>query len=188
LTGGSVRVGISNPNTDPAGYRGWLVLEAAGGRYANRSDFFSNRLLKAEANVTGFSAAELIAPLESGQIQFLLIYKSACISHGLNFIQLPKSVNLGDAGYSGFYSRFDYKLARGPVKGAPVLLFVTVPVDCVDCGDSVKLVSYVVKNSGSLSRFGLQILNPSKLYNNTEVPPLISDLLSEGLLESSGPP
>jgi molybdate/tungstate transport system substrate-binding protein len=35
LTSGDVKVGISNPNVDPAGYRAWIVLESAGMTYAN---------------------------------------------------------------------------------------------------------------------------------------------------------
>ncbi len=33
LTSGAVKVGISNPVADPAGYRGWLALELAGIAY-----------------------------------------------------------------------------------------------------------------------------------------------------------
>ena len=79
LTSGQVKVGISNPVADPAGYRGWLSMELAGiaydGGIANEQ-YFVNRMLTNQANVTGPSAAALVPSLQTGQIQFLFYYRS----------------------------------------------------------------------------------------------------------------
>ncbi len=67
LTSGRVLVGISNPLTDPAGYRAFLSLEIAGYLYAgNKSMFFLNRLLTNSGNRSATNAAELIARLRRG--------------------------------------------------------------------------------------------------------------------------
>ena len=188
LTSGNVKVGIGDPNADPAGYRAWLTLQAAGKVYAS-TNFFVNRMLTNSGNVTGASAADLIAPLESGQIQFLFIYKSAAISHHLNYMQLTDAVNLGNPAYSKFYSQFSYKLAKGKQKGSLIALYITVPADSTDPVDSVQFVVFVMKNYQTLlAPFGLTFMTPASLYTTTtaSVPQPIQELVTQGYVENSG--
>jgi len=188
LTSGSVKVGSGNPNADPSGYRGWIVLEAAGQAFANNSSFYEDRLISNNGNVTAASAADLIAPLQTGQIQFLWIYKSSAIAHKLNYLQLPGRVNLGSSKYSSFYSKFSYQLATGVETGGVIRLWITVPADSTDTADSLQFVAFVVKNSSTLlSPYGLIPTTPAKLYNSTTVPPLLQQLVSQGYLQPSGP-
>jgi len=188
VTSGSVKVGIANPNADPAGYRGWIVLEAAGQAYANSSTFFGNRIVTNNGNITGASAADLIAPLETGQIQFLFIYKSAAIAHKLNYLQLPDQINLGDPKYNEFYSQFSYTLTRGVESGEVITLYITVPADSTDTADSLQFVVFVIKNSPTLlSQYGLISIAPARLYNSTTIPQPLQELLTQGYLTPSGP-
>jgi len=187
LTAGSVKVGISNPNTDPAGYRGWMVLEAAGQALDGDKSYFVNRLIDARANVTGANAAALVAPLQEGQIQFLLLYKSAALSHGLNAMLLPRHINLGDFTLGSYYSQFTYTTSTGVQKGGPILLFVTVPNNATETTQALNFVVYLVQHSSTLSSYGLVVLSPALLYNSTDVPSPIASLLSQGLLKESGP-
>ena len=184
VTSGNVKVGIANPNADPAGYRAWIVLEAAGQTYANNSSFFANRLLANQGNTTAASAADLVSPLETGQIQFLFIYRSAAIAHNLNYLQLPDQINLGSYHYSHYYSQFTYTLAKGVEKGSVIALWITVPVDSTDPADSIQFVVFVVKNSPTLlAPYGLVPLTPARLYNSTTVPAPIQALVSQGYLQ-----
>lgn len=186
LTSGMVRVGISNPNTDPAGFRGWLVLQAAGFEYAGNSTYFVDRLLQARANVTESSAADLVAPLESGNIQFLFMYKSAAIADQINPMVLPSRVNLGDPSLGSFYSQFSYTTSGGVQSGGPILLFITVPRNSSESAKALDFVVYVVNHASSMSQFGMVPLGPAKLYNSTDVPGQIAQLLSQGSVVGSG--
>ena len=187
ISSGSVKIGISNPNADPAGYRAWIVLEAASQAYANNSTFFGNRITSNNGNITAASAADLVGPLETGQIQFLFIYKSAAIAHKLNYLQLPDEVNLGNPKFSEFYSKFSYKLSKGVQTGALIALYVTVPADSTDTADSLQFVVFVVKNSPTLlSPFGLVPMTPTRLYNSTTVPEPLQELVTQGYLQPSG--
>jgi molybdate/tungstate transport system substrate-binding protein len=187
VSSGSVKVGFGNPNADPAGYRGWIVLEAAGQAYANNSSFFGNRMISNDGNVTAASAADLVGPLQTGQIQFLFIYKSAAIAHKLNYLQLPDQVNLGSPKYSQFYSKFSYELTSGVETGGVITLWITVPADSTDTTDSLQFVVFVVKNSPTmLSQFGLNPLTPARLYNSTTVPQPLQELVTQGYLQPSG--
>ncbi len=188
VTSGSVKVGISNPNGDPAGFRAWIVLEAAGYAYNdNNTNYFSNRMIANGGNITGASAADLVAPLESGQIQFLFIYKSAAISDKLHVMDVPSQVNLGSPAFSSFYSKFTYTISTGVQTGGVVALWITVPKDSTDPTDSALFVAFVVKNAPTLlSDSGLVLYGPSKLYNDTDVPQSIAQLISDGSVTVAG--
>ncbi len=186
LTSGSVKVGIANPNADPAGYRGWIVLEAAGLTYASNSTYFANRMTFNNANVTGASAANLVAPLQTGNIDFLFIYKSAAISHNLNYVSLEKQINLGDAKLGQYYSKFSYTTTGGVQKGAAIVLFVTVPLNATQTQTALDFVVYVVQHAQSMASYGLSVFSPPTLYNSTAVPSTISQLADSGAVKLGG--
>ena len=193
LTSGQVKIGISDPVADPAGYRGWLALELAGiaydGGLANEQ-YFVNRTLSNDANVTGPSAAALVPALQSGQIQFLFYYRSAIVAGGLNLIQLAEPVNLGDANDNAFYGQANYTLPTEVETGSAIRLWITVPADSTDPGDSVKFVVFVILNYASLLKnFDLEPYSPAHLYNTTgyTVPAPIVALLNNGTLVDEGP-
>lgn len=193
LTSGAVKVGISNPNADPGGYRAWMVLELAGitydGGVANEQ-YFANRMLTNQGNVTGASSAALVPALLTGQIQFLFYYKSAITTAGLNLIQLPNGINLALPSYNSYYSQATYPIKSGLQVGSAMLIWITVPKDSTDPSDSVSFVVYVVQNRQSvLADFGLSSLDPAQLYNSTGymVPAPIVSLLNGGALTDEGP-
>jgi molybdate/tungstate transport system substrate-binding protein len=163
------------------------VLEAAGYLYSggNQQAYVSS-LLKAGANVTGASAAALIAPLQSGQIQFLFDYKSAAISAGLGYLSLDHHVNLSDPTLASFYSKFSYTDSAGVTSGAPIILSITVPLSSVNTAEALEFVQYVVKNAPSLASYGLVIFPTARLYNNVTPPAAIQLMLSQGLLVEAG--
>jgi molybdate/tungstate transport system substrate-binding protein len=147
--------------------------------------------LKSGANVTGASSAALVAPLQSGQIQFLFIYKSAAISDGLGYLVLNSHVNLSSPSLAAFYSKFSYTDSAGKTLGAPIVLVVTVPLSSVNTSEALEFVQYLVKNSASLSSYGLVIPPKDLLYSSVSapqtLPPAIQAMLSQGLLVQAGP-
>ncbi len=184
LTSGAVKVGIANSSDDPAGLRGWLALEIAGYLYDRGNvGYFVNSTLGNNASVSSLNAALLVAPLEAGYIQFLFIYKSAAIAHGLGFISLPASINQGEPGMSSFYSKFTY----GTVRGSPIFLYATVLANSSRSTESYAFLGYLVNNTNILSGFGMYPLQPCILFSSVQDPPEIAALVSEGHLAYGGP-
>jgi molybdate/tungstate transport system substrate-binding protein len=187
LTSGSIKVGISNPVSDPAGLRGWLVLEAAGDLYSGgNQQAYVNPLLENEDNVTGTNAAALVSPLQAGQIQFLFIYKSAAVADDLAYLTLDSHVNLGSASLGSFYSKFSYTDSAGATAGAPIVLCITVPMSAVNTGEAIQFVQYVVQNAKTLSTYGLAPFPTAMLYSNVSPPAPIQALVSQGLIVQAG--
>jgi len=191
LSSGSVKVGISNPVADPGGLRGWLVLEAAGYLYSggNQSAYVLP-MLKSSGNVTGASSAALVAPLQSGQIQFLLIYRSAAITDGLGYISLDNHANLSSPTLGYFYSMFSYTDSAGKTAGAPIVLVVTVPLSSANTAEALQFVQYLVKNRASLASYGLVIPSVALLYSSVVAPQALPSevqaMLSQGLVAQAG--
>jgi molybdate/tungstate transport system substrate-binding protein len=187
LVGGTVKVGISAPAQDPAGLRAWIVLEAAGYLYSGGNQpAYASALLNDQANDTAASAADLVAPLQAGDIQFLFTYKSATISNHLNYVALDSHVNLGSPSLGSFYSKFSYTDSAGVTKGAPIVICVTIPLSAVNAAEALQFVQYLVQNAKSLSTFGLVPLTPVLLYENTPPPVAIQQLVTQGLIADSG--
>lgn len=187
LTSGTAKIGIADPVADPAGLRAWLSLEAAGFLYSNgNQNSYATNLLQAKSNVTGSHAAALVAPLESGQIQFLFIYKSAAVNDHLGFIRLDPHVNLGNPSLLAFYSKISYKDSAGVTNGAPIILCITVPLSSVNTAEALQFVQYVVRNAGTMASYGLQPLSPARLYHNVPPPTPVAELISEGLMMEAG--
>ena len=196
LTSGAVKVGISNPNADPAGYRGWMVLQLAGIAYdggTTNQQYFVNRMFNNQGNVTAASAAALVPALTTGQINFLFIYKSDIVTEGMSLIQLMNGVNLGLAAYNTFYGQATYVTYSGSTqtnqKASAIVLWLSVPKDSTDPTDSVSFVVYTVQNyQTALKNFGLTPLSPVQLYNTTgyTVPTPIVNLLKAGTLVDVG--
>ena len=188
LTSGSVKIGVSNPVSDPAGLRGWLVLEAAGYVYSGgNQQAYVSPLLQNKGNVTGTNAAALVAPLQAGQIQFLFIYKSAAVTDKLSFLTLDSHVNLGSSNLSSFYSKFSYADSAGTTKGAAIVLCITIPLSAVNTVEALEFVQYVVYNAKTLSSYGVQPFATAMLYNNLPPPASIQALVSQGLIVEAGP-
>lgn len=187
ITSGNVKLGISNPVSDPAGLRGWLVLEAAGYLYATgNQQAYTSAALRTGANVTGPDAAALVASLQSGQIQFLFIYRSSAIAHHLGYLSLDRHVNLSDPDLAAFYSQFKYTDSAGTSAAAPILLVVTVPLSSLNQAEAIQFVEYVVRNAGSLAPYGLTVFSQPRLFHNVAPPQEIQSLVTQGLLRDAG--
>lgn len=188
LTSGKVKVGISDPSSDPAGLRGWISLEIAGKLYGGGNlSYFTARIAANSGSVNSSSAAQLVSPLVTGQIQFLFIYKSAAISKGLDYISLPSQVNFGDPALSSYYSNFTYSTISGVAHGSIIMLYITaLSGNGAIAGDTLNFVSYTLNHSSDMSLFGLAPLTKAILFNNTQPPSVIQGMISSGKVTQGG--
>ncbi len=154
-----VRVGIANPVLDAAGYRAMLVLLLAE-REEGRQVFgpvLGDHLsppLSPVGNGTGLELRlpELVRPatggkvairdgsifllslLEAGGVDYAFEYRSVAEGHGLRYLPLPPSINLGSAAYADRYRNatvylgFQRFTAIGTERmGQPIEYALTVP-------------------------------------------------------------
>ncbi|HIP36157.1 MAG TPA: tungstate ABC transporter substrate-binding protein WtpA [Crocinitomix sp.] len=136
-----VKVGHSNPNLDPCGYRSVLVAKLAS-IYYNKPNFYNklmgykkyykNGIENKNKIVVRPKETDLLSLLEIGAIDYLFIYKSVAKQHNLKFIELPPQINLSSNKYKNYYKQVSFKIiGKKPgefieKRGAPMIYGITI--------------------------------------------------------------
>jgi molybdate/tungstate transport system substrate-binding protein len=130
-----VKLGLADPRFDAIGYRALMALKLAE-KHHNRRGLFDS-LIKGRFRypITAFeedlveitvpeiveplpdsgivlrgASIQLIALLESGDLDYAFEYESVIRQHGLKWVALPEAVNLGSAAYNEQYAWVQVKL------------------------------------------------------------------------------
>ncbi len=151
-----VYIGRSDPNADPCGYRTILTLQLAQKYYSNDGSlpFEIEQFTSKDNRFIRPKEVDLLSLLESGAVDYIFIYKSVAIQHHLNYLELPKEINLGDPNLKELYSSVEVSV-RGSkpgevltIKGTPILYSITIP----KCANNPKLaqefIDYLLSESG----------------------------------------
>lgn len=153
LTRDGVIYGHSDPDADPCGYRTLLVWQLAEAHYGVPG---LNAQLEEHCppeNVRPKSV-ELIALLESGDMDYAWEYRSVAVQHGLRFIELPDEINLGMVEHADFYSRATVEIAgKEPgttmtMTGKPIVYGVTIPRNAPRPDLAVEFVKFLIGPEG----------------------------------------
>jgi molybdate/tungstate transport system substrate-binding protein len=128
-----VHYGRSDANADPCGYRAVLVSKLAE-RFYNMPGF-SEQLLAKDQKYIRPKETDLLALLESGNLDYIFLYRSVAQQHNLKYLLLPDSINLKSFDLKDYYSTVDTKI-RGKKKGewitkkgAPMVYGITMLKD-----------------------------------------------------------
>jgi len=171
-----VRYGFSNPNDDPCGYRAVgvialasiyyhnmtilkdLVLSKISGARVENVDEELNVYIPVVFNVRGNlvvrpKSVDLLALLESGDVDYAFEYKSVAVQHGLRFVELPPALNLGDSRYSKFYSKVIIHILVGTkeersIKLAPIVYGLTIPSTARNRKLALLFVKFLLSSTG----------------------------------------
>ena len=126
-----VRAGHSDPALDPGGYRARGVFQLAERHYHQPG--LAARLDAVAPTVTPASGDNLVAMLERGALDYLIVYRTTVRERGLRSVELPPAVNLSDPTLAPDYAaaRIRVAVAGKPdtieVRGEPILYGVTIP-------------------------------------------------------------
>lgn len=122
-----LRLGRTDPATDPQGANVLLTLQLAGDYY-HRPDLLQKITGTPQNTAQIFTEPSLMSRLEAGQIDAAVSYLSAAQSHHLPTISLPDEINLGDPGMQAqWYDRASIKLDNGKtLKVQPLVFYAAV--------------------------------------------------------------
>ncbi len=198
----NVRFGFSNPNDDPCGYRALMVVQLAEIYYGNDTIF--DELIEKNTAITatqengsyiihvpssaelGINVAkiamrsaeiDLMASLETGDIDYLFIYRSVAYQHrysGVNFIELPEEIDLSSNEFADFYSKIKVSFASGDViEAKPIVYGITIPVNAKNEEMAIKFVAMLLNETGQeiFERNGQIPITPAICDNITALPP-----------------
>ena len=117
--------GISDRDRDPAGYYAHLAWKLAKFHYL-RPGLYRQLVEGLDDGWIRPKSSELVALLQTRNLDFAFLYKSTALQHNMPFIDLPAQVSLGESSYADFYSRVSVDVAGGhpdsrwEVTGAPI--------------------------------------------------------------------
>jgi molybdate/tungstate transport system substrate-binding protein len=166
-----VRIGRSNPSADPSGYQTLQMLQLAQSYYHDPR--LSATVLKNSPDSSvATTETSLLGALQSGQIDYLAIYRSDALQNHLKYIQLPAAVNLSDAALAATYQKVTVHTALGALTGKPIIYGLTIPSTAPDPAIARQFISFVLSPPGQaiMRGSGFTVISPALAANHSAVP------------------
>ncbi len=132
LTREGVEYGHSDPDADPCGYRTLLAWQLAE-QYYGMPGLYARLVAACPKKNMRSKSVELIALLQSGNLDYAFEYRSIALQHNLRFVELPPQINLADVQYIDFYATAKVEVAGnepGTTQtqiGQPIFYAITIP-------------------------------------------------------------
>jgi molybdate/tungstate transport system substrate-binding protein len=176
-----VHIGRSNPAADPSGYQFLQMLQLAQGYYHDPG--LAAAVLK---NSPDSSVAEtetsLLAALQSGQIDYLAIYRSNALEEHLKYIALPPQVNLSDQAMATSYAKVTINAGSlGNKQAKPIIYGLTIPSNAPDPALAEKFIGFVLGPQGQaiMRSNGFVVINPALASSQGKVPAALQPLTTQ---------
>ncbi len=143
-----VEFGFSDPNADPCGYRTRLMFMLAEKYYGVPN--LSEKLLKTvDPNNIKPKAVELVAQVQSGELDYAFEYLSVAVQNNLKYVMLPDELNFGNPKYANFYREAHFTMKDGTtITGAPIIYGITVPDNAPNKELAEKFVGFLLGEKG----------------------------------------
>jgi molybdate/tungstate transport system substrate-binding protein len=205
LTEPDVRFGLADPRFDAAGYRALMVLQLAEREYGDPyllEDMLMGRFTtpitverRGETDViqvpeiletsSGSSivlrgaSIQLVALLESGDLDCAFEYESVARQHGLEYVRLPAAIDLGDETLRDTYSTVRVKMdfrrfasVRPEFTGDVIRYALTIPANAPDPELARQFVAFLLGPDGRriLEADHQPLLAPPELDDATAAP------------------
>ncbi len=145
-----VAYGRSNPDNDPCGYRTVLVAKLAEKYYDLPG--FADKLLAKDQKYIRPKETDLLALLESGNLDYIFLYRSVAQQHHLKYLLLPDSINLKKFALKDYYSSVETQI-RGKKKGetivkkgAPMVYGITLLKDAEKNALALKFMDFILSD------------------------------------------
>jgi len=177
LRNAPVSCGHSNPDDDPCGYRTLMVIQLAQKYYYDNATEFG---LTPDPNADGLydvlipgsehdrgrvggskevvrsKSVDLIASLQSGDLDYAFEYRSVAAQHGLNFIELDDAINLSNVTYEDFYQEASVQIMKEPgppptyktENGEPIVYGITILKNAENKDLAVEFVKLLLSGKG----------------------------------------
>lgn len=166
-----VEIGRSNPDTDPSGYQTLEMLQLAA-RYYHRPDLATKILANAPRTNMRDTETELVGALQSGQIDYLAIYRSDARQHGFKALALPDDVNLSDAKDAPEYAKVSVTTANGTLTAKPIVYALTIPRNAQAPQLAQEYVKFLLGPDGRaiMARYGFTAFDRGYAVNAPALP------------------
>ncbi|MCX6686116.1 MAG: tungstate ABC transporter substrate-binding protein WtpA [Methanoregula sp.] len=189
-----VSYAISDPKTDPAGYRSLMTIGLAEGKY--NFPFIFDTLVTKYSKIKKTSSKDIwtidvtttepdgkkltitptgpdITPLlKDGKVDYAFEYSSVAVQSGLKYIKLPSEIDLSDPNKMSVYQTMQVKRPSGSTTvtevGMPIIYAVTVPVSARTPDMGYEFTKLLISSDGQalLNADGQTPIVPAEAYGS----------------------
>jgi molybdate/tungstate transport system substrate-binding protein len=176
-----LKLGRTDPNTDPQGRDFIYMLELAQKYYHLPSDTVSKILGTTDFGTSNssqiYAESSLDSTLQSGQLDVASAFVTQAVELHLAYIPLPAAINLGSADLASSYATASVKLANGTTKtGSPQVIDITAIGTPTPAAEA--FIAYTLSPAG-LAQYkagGFTLITPAVVGDKSAVP---ASVLSE---------
>ncbi len=173
-----LKLGRTDPNLDPKGYRTLFLFHLAESYY-HRNDLMP--LLGDPSNPAQiFPEPELLIRMESGQLDAGFFYRHEVVAHKMPFIELPNEINQSDPSLAALYKEQKFTTDKGvTITATPIVFTVTIPHTVKNAPGAVAFVRFLLAGRGRnlIDQYGLRpsamLMNGDKAKVPSEIQPLV---------------
>jgi len=142
-------------------------------------DLFKNIEEKKDGMIIRPKETDFISLLQAGEVDYIFLYKSVAVQHGLKYLELPPEVNLSDMKDADFYKKASVDISGSKPgetvtkHGAPILYGLTIPKNAPNPKLAMKFVKFILnKNEGLkiMDKNGQNPVVPEVTSTYTELP------------------
>lgn len=172
-----VAFGRSDPNSDPCGYRTVMTIKLAEKYYLNTT--ISKTLLSKDTKHIRPKEVDLLALLESNTIDYIFLYKSVAIQHGLKYLTLPQEINLSNLTMDSLYKTVSVEVngktpnSKLTMFGEPMVYGLTIPKNSPNPKLAIEFVKYFLEQNGGqaiIKEMGQTPIVPSSTLSYDSIP------------------
>jgi molybdate/tungstate transport system substrate-binding protein len=173
-----VEIGRSNPDTDPSGYQTLQMLQLAE-KYYHQPGLAQAILDNAPKKNIRDTETELIGALESGQIDYLAIYRSDAIQHHFKYLRLPPQIDLSEASLASDYATVSAHTKNGDLHAKPIIYAVTIPTNAPHPKEAEQWVAFLLGEQGRsvMKQKGFVVIHPAIASGFDQVPAELKQLV-----------
>ena len=178
-----LEIGRSNPDLDPAGYRTLMVFQLAERHYGVPGLAAAMERAAAPRNIRP-KEIELVALLESGDLDYAWFYESMARASGMKHLQLPAPIDLSSADQREAYAQASVRVIGGSahdtvtMKGAPIRYAFSVPLKAGHPELGQRFAAFLLTDGRSALQGEFLSLLPDPDAVGTGVPEVVQTVLT----------
>ena len=162
-----VEYGHSDPNMDPCGYR-TLLLWKLSEIYYKKPGLYNKLVKNCPPKNIRPKEVDLIALLETRNLDYAFEYRSVAIQHHLKYVELPDKINLGNVKFKDFYKMVDIEIiGKSPgtklkITGKPIVYGMTIPILAKNKKEAKDFIKFILSEEGRklIRKSGQKPINP----------------------------
>jgi len=168
--------GRSDPDSDPCGYRTIMSIKLAE-KYYQKNDL-AEAFVSKDMNMIRPKEVDLIGLLQSRVIDYMFIYRSVALQHGLKYIELPPEIDLSDSDYKDIYASVSVDITGSKpgesirLSGSEMVYGITLLKDAPEKMAAIEFLNYILGNEGLgiIKDNGQKVLDPLIVNDMSVIP------------------